>query len=68
MKPCPKCTAEMTGPVCDLCERFERVKRARIARWRFHAMPKPFRLPVPRGANGKPVAAQDVANLPKAWR
>lgn len=53
MKPCPKCTAEMTGPTCDLCERFERVRRARIARWRFYASQKPLRLTSPANRGSK---------------
>ena len=53
MKPCPKCTALVDGPTCDMCERFERVRRARIARWRFYATQKPLRLTVPVNRGNK---------------
>ena len=53
MKSCPKCTAPMDGPTCDLCERFERVRRARIARWRFYATQKPLRLTAPANRGSK---------------
>ena len=43
----------MDGPVCDLCERFARVKRARIARWRFYANQKPLRLTAPANRGSK---------------
>ena len=66
---CPQCSAEMTGPVCAVCEAMERVRvAASLRRFRAVAHRRPWRPRVPKAANGRPVAAQAESSLPPSDR
>ena len=74
MNTCPRCSAPLVNALsphapCGVCDRMERVRAAAsLRRFRSVALRPPWRLRVPKAANGKPVAAQSESALPPSDR